>query len=629
METEEDLPENMLEALARIQIAIVNNSTELNLSQLQLDSEQLADLLVIIKENIPNFAILNLKNNNLKVLPSGIENFPNFKTLYLDNNKLSVLPIEMSNLSNLEDLELENNELSELPVEIGNFKHLKALFLKGNNLLALPAEIGNLHNLEYLCLSDNLLLELPERLAELTNIEELNLDGNPLTQETINFLRDSFDDDVVTCNMAAHYVVSDYKEVLARIYGEKMPAILTEIETLDSTWTFLDAYARAEEAQEKLKEISLGKEIVELSEKESLEKQRLENLVEDHTLSAPNVMKFFLQKIPLNGSDVHELYFEGAKFLIDSVVGETVSDDDKKSVLYRTAKALGDCNTPVKDALIQGYMAKHINSNSFPKGYDSLVARAAVESEIVSQLRNKKVIGEKILGENEEIEQVQGLTNAIFMKGAAMNEDNKCKISFLADDEATVTLLFSKTAYPDFAFRQVGAELAVEFAKLCCKTDESGKLIKDKEGYYLFSSKKLRGIVEKYKKEGLGVFSLRERAISNYIQEIKKNLEETNLADYYDKPEVKELIDIKKQEQELREQLLEVPDSKIVNVAAKYLKSQEDKIENKAKSLKEENTTTEKKDLRELTILADGKRKKPSTSTKLERVRKANKKVKL
>ena len=52
---------------------------------------------------------LDLRNNNLTVLPAEISKLQALKVLHLDNNSLSTLPAEIGNLQGLKELYLDNN----------------------------------------------------------------------------------------------------------------------------------------------------------------------------------------------------------------------------------------------------------------------------------------------------------------------------------------------------------------------------------------------------------------------------------------------------------------------------------------------------------------------------------------
>lgn len=112
-------------------------------------------------------------------------NVLDLKILDLRNNELTVLPSDISLLSSLQVLGLDNNFIDKLPSEIGQLSDLEFLTLSNNELTEIPPEIGLLTNLRQLDLSYNDLEELPSELISLTNLLELDLRGNPLPSELL------------------------------------------------------------------------------------------------------------------------------------------------------------------------------------------------------------------------------------------------------------------------------------------------------------------------------------------------------------------------------------------------------------------------------------------------------------
>jgi Leucine-rich repeat (LRR) protein len=112
------------EAVDRIELAVQENATELDLSELRLNA-----------------------------LPPEINQLTNLTSLNLSNNQLSALPLEIVQLASLTKLNLRNNQLSVLLPEIGQLTNLTSLNLGINQLSALPPEIVQLVNLGFLNLA--------------------------------------------------------------------------------------------------------------------------------------------------------------------------------------------------------------------------------------------------------------------------------------------------------------------------------------------------------------------------------------------------------------------------------------------------------------------------------------------
>ena len=88
--------------------------------------------------------------------------------LDLSGYAMTTLPEEIGQLTNLEFLELSNNKLQYLPEEIGKLVKLKELNLDGNEITSLPEEA----------------------IMKLKNLEKVSLMRNPITNETLEILRD-------------------------------------------------------------------------------------------------------------------------------------------------------------------------------------------------------------------------------------------------------------------------------------------------------------------------------------------------------------------------------------------------------------------------------------------------------
>ena len=130
---------------------------------------------------LSNLTNLDLRRNQLTILPPEITRLTNLTYLDLGNNKVTSLPPEIARLTKLTRLDLRRNQLTSLPPEIDSLTNLIRLDLWSNQLMSLPVEITRLSNLANLDLSDNLLTNLPPEIATLTSLTSLNLSDNQLT----------------------------------------------------------------------------------------------------------------------------------------------------------------------------------------------------------------------------------------------------------------------------------------------------------------------------------------------------------------------------------------------------------------------------------------------------------------
>lgn len=118
-----------------------------------------SNLLKEVPRNLPSsLHRLHLKNNKLKRLPAGaFENLSDLRELHLQDNQLNsqdIEPAAFSDLSTLEYLDLSNNNLSVVPS--GLPKTLQLLHLERNSIQSIPADsISVLRSLEYLLIHNN------------------------------------------------------------------------------------------------------------------------------------------------------------------------------------------------------------------------------------------------------------------------------------------------------------------------------------------------------------------------------------------------------------------------------------------------------------------------------------------
>ncbi len=122
---------------------------------------------------------LDLRDNNLFILPEIIGNLPELASLDLYENQLTSLPESICNLSHLTSLYLNKNQLTSLPDSICMLSNLTSLVLSFNQLTNLPQDIGNLSSLTRLYLNKNQLTSLPNSMTALANLTELYLNDNP------------------------------------------------------------------------------------------------------------------------------------------------------------------------------------------------------------------------------------------------------------------------------------------------------------------------------------------------------------------------------------------------------------------------------------------------------------------
>ena len=157
----------------------------LDLRVLIMRHNHLQTLEMYLFHGLDKLSTLDLSNNQLRILPPGLfSGLHNLTILTLNGNVLHNLPNGIfSDLINIVSLRLNNNQLQEL--SFGLFSEMFPLYelnLNKNKLKSLHQfTFSNLSNLHRLYLSSNQLQELPVRLfLTLLNLNELRLPYNNL-----------------------------------------------------------------------------------------------------------------------------------------------------------------------------------------------------------------------------------------------------------------------------------------------------------------------------------------------------------------------------------------------------------------------------------------------------------------
>jgi hypothetical protein len=130
-------------------------------------------------EQLRDLSELDASDNQLSLLPDGLEGLPKLRILLLGTNRFEAVPPVVRTLPALEVLGMQGNALAslgegELPAK------LTQLLLSDNSLRAIPDSISRLHSLRRLELSGNDLEQMPAHLSNLASLEALGLAGNRL-----------------------------------------------------------------------------------------------------------------------------------------------------------------------------------------------------------------------------------------------------------------------------------------------------------------------------------------------------------------------------------------------------------------------------------------------------------------
>ncbi|WP_340198612.1 leucine-rich repeat domain-containing protein [Ascidiimonas sp. W6] len=506
------------------------------------------------KDILLDLSRLNLTSANVNQLIPSIRKNKNLRTLLLNDNQIQNLPESLEALTNLTHLNLADNLLESISENILELTNLKSLNLQNNQIQTLPEDLGMMPNLEALILTNNKLQTLPESLANLTysNCSILSLNNNPLLEETMIWVNSALPD-IAIFDMAAHDEdeTENYEIVLNKIFGTNIQREKSKMSALN-TGSF-----------------KLGDDILGHGNLPSIPAPRA---------TGQEVIKKFLEKIPIKNTFDLAIYIPAARNLLENVFNDDASEDSKNTTLSIMASSLGNCRTPVKSLLIQKAIGLKMEEGGvIPERYYTIAEREAFEEKIPQMLGDQ-------LSENEKIEQVQGLLNSLFLSNSELMEENKLKIS--GDRKR----LPSKTGYVKFAFSAIKEEALKSFAKSCCKTDSENNLLQDDSGRFILDMNKYKRITEPFlSKLGIVTKSDVDVYIQNYIDIIQNSILKSGvILLHMEKEEVKALFKINKQKDELATLLNESKKEDLQNVFDSYVAQKEEEIKEVAKICEKE-----------------------------------------
>ena len=128
---------------------------------------------------MPALTVLNVSNNSLTCLPSGLGKLTKLDTLRAANNLLTTLPFALAMCLELRTLDVRQNGLATVPEDLVACQWLETLDLTDNCIVTLPAVILELGSLMHLFLGANSLTRLPD-LSPLEMLASLDVSGNDL-----------------------------------------------------------------------------------------------------------------------------------------------------------------------------------------------------------------------------------------------------------------------------------------------------------------------------------------------------------------------------------------------------------------------------------------------------------------
>uniref|UniRef100_A0A8C7A5K2 Erbb2 interacting protein n=1 Tax=Nothoprocta perdicaria TaxID=30464 RepID=A0A8C7A5K2_NOTPE len=124
--------------------------------------------------------ILELRENQLKLLPKTMSRLTQLERLDLGSNEFTEVPEVLEQLSGLKEFWMDGNRLTLIPGFIGTLKQLTYLDVSKNNIEVVEEGISGCESLQDLLLSSNSLQQLPESIGSLKKVTTLKIDENQL-----------------------------------------------------------------------------------------------------------------------------------------------------------------------------------------------------------------------------------------------------------------------------------------------------------------------------------------------------------------------------------------------------------------------------------------------------------------
>lgn len=277
----------------------------------------------------------------------------------------------------------------------------------------------------------------------------------------------------------------------------------------------------------------------------------------EEKLTAQEVWVTFVNKINLEDR-MYGKYFEKTLEYYKKKIEE--GGKEGLDILSMLAIQVGNCPTPPNqfiliDTVRLGREGKLEGIES--EDMENLIIRVALEKELEKILREESTL----LTEGvETIEYLQGIFSKL-------------------DDYVSSAPTFPKVSQHNFT---PGEELKIRFFKHFCKTNKRGKLIKDYRGKYIWDSRKVQVIKEKYLREN-GIETPKAkcmRLLESKHRAVRKDDKYKYLVSDY--PGIKEL-NYDTWKEDLEKRIKDKPESQYEKEGEKLHKEIEDKFEELAK----------------------------------------------
>ncbi|MBC3420607.1 NEL-type E3 ubiquitin ligase domain-containing protein [Pseudomonas sp. RW3S2] len=165
--------------------ALATQTGFLHITEMTLVNMQLQTVPAEFLRPFGELLTLNLDNNNLTTLPSGLAHLGQLRELTMAGNRLQLNADDYTTLAGLQQLrvlDLGNNPLSTFSLGLAGLPRLRQLGLRDTSLTEIPESLGLGVSLDYVDLRDNLIDTLPQGLGDsrISLRRGLALHGNPL-----------------------------------------------------------------------------------------------------------------------------------------------------------------------------------------------------------------------------------------------------------------------------------------------------------------------------------------------------------------------------------------------------------------------------------------------------------------
>jgi Leucine-rich repeat (LRR) protein len=135
--------------------------------------------------SFPSLRFFSIQLTKFTEFPTTLFSLTSLTQLEVCNNKISSVPSGLLALSNLRALSLRYNDLTDLPSDLFALPNLDWLEICGNDLTSLSPRIGELSQLTYLDVSFNKLSSLPKEMSALKRLVHFHFHGNPLNDKSL------------------------------------------------------------------------------------------------------------------------------------------------------------------------------------------------------------------------------------------------------------------------------------------------------------------------------------------------------------------------------------------------------------------------------------------------------------